>query len=114
MKRLFFIIVLFAIACITGAYLFFGKSTLERDAEAVGKLVAAIPFCEFNPRRGALDVYFGKYDFERPQSEQFEALFTNARDQERAQITAIANDQKASYCADMREFAQAIPFGLHD
>ncbi len=100
-------------ACVAAAYMFFRKSSLERDAQAVGTLVVAIPFCEFKPRRGALDVYFGKYDFERSQSEQFEAAFTIARDQERTLITSIGSDQKASYCADMRKFAQEIPFGLH-
>ena len=59
-------------------------------------------------------MYFGKYDFERSQSEQFEAVLTSARDQEQIRITALMNDEKATYCIDMRDFAHEIPFGLHD
>jgi len=114
MKRTVFIGAFLIIACAAGAYLIFGQSALQRDAGAVGKLLAAIPYCEFTPRRGAVDVYFGKYDWDRTQSAEFEAVLKLSRDQERAIITNIRDDQRENYCNEMREFAQDLPLGLQD
>ena len=61
-------VLLIGLAALVG-YFCLGKSRLEREATAVGILVAAIPYCEFKPRRGSLDAIVGKYDFERSQSQ---------------------------------------------
>jgi hypothetical protein len=60
-------VLLIGLAALVG-YFWLGKSRLEREATAVGILVAAI-LCEFKPRRGSLDAIVGKYDFERSQSQ---------------------------------------------
>ncbi len=100
--------------CAAGVYLVFGQSALQRDAAAVGKLLAAMPYCEFTPRRGAVDVYFGKYDWDRTQSEEFETALEVSRNQEQALIADLRDDQKAEYCLQMREFARDLPFGLQE
>lgn len=114
MKRAVFIGTFLITACAAGAYLIFGQNALQRDAAAVGKLLAAIPYCEFTPRRGAVDVYFGKYDWDRRQSAEFEAVLKLSRDQERAIIANIRDNQRDNYCLQMRDFAQDLPLGLQD
>jgi len=114
MKRAISIGAFLITTCAAGVYLFFGQSTLQQDAGAVGKLLAAIPYCEFTPRRGAVDVYFGKYDWDRTQSEEFETALELSRDQERALIANLRDAQKAEYCLQMREFARDLPFGLQE
>ena len=103
-------------AALAGALgIYFGNSTLDREASSLGRVVEAAEFCGFTLRPGSEDGISGKYDVKKWSLKRFGRIRDEARQAERYELARLKDapsEAQRRHCEEVRQLAEGLQLEL--